>query len=75
MKTLSVALGGDGGDELFGGYGHYNRLLKLQAWTNKIPYFARSTCSNCFQCFTCRFQGRNWALSMGVDYTENVPIV
>lgn len=36
-KHCTVALGGDGGDELFGGYSHYSRLLWLHRRVGWLP--------------------------------------
>ena len=40
-EEVTVALGGDGGDELFGGYPHY-RLIACQARLRRVPAVARS---------------------------------
>lgn len=42
-SKVSVTLSGDGGDELFCGYGIYNRLTALWGKIDKIPYLLRNT--------------------------------
>jgi asparagine synthase (glutamine-hydrolysing) len=44
-----VALGGDGGDELFGGYPHYDKLLKINDSSRYIPEFLRTGASAVLQ--------------------------
>tara|TARA_Y100000816_G_C26003284_1_gene524298 strand:- start:141 stop:1037 length:897 start_codon:yes stop_codon:yes gene_type:complete len=45
-KHCKVALGGDGADELFAGYSHYNRYNNLSKIQNFLPYPFRSSIVN-----------------------------
>jgi asparagine synthase (glutamine-hydrolysing) len=72
----TVALGGDGADELFGGYSHYSRLLALEQRSALLPLLLRRG----VRAVTTRavppgVKGRNWLQALGADFTREVPPV
>lgn len=72
----TVALGGDGGDELFGGYGHYPRLIKLKQLTEKIPRPLRSQFTNyILKVIKTGTKGRNWITAFDSDFEKDLPLI
>jgi asparagine synthase (glutamine-hydrolysing) len=75
-EHCTVALGGDGGDELFGGYPHYNRLLWLQKYLGAIPQSLRLAVANAAETLLpVGFKGRNWLQGLGVDFQAGLPLI
>lgn len=75
-QHCTVALGGDGGDELFGGYTHYDRLLRLQARLGRMPRSLRSAAAVLGQhILPVGFRGGNWLQAMNTDFAEEVPLI
>jgi asparagine synthase (glutamine-hydrolysing) len=72
----TVALGGDGGDELFGGYTHFDRLLKLHKRFGRVPRPLRDAAAALAgRALPTGFRGRNWLQALGTDFDHEVPLI
>jgi asparagine synthase (glutamine-hydrolysing) len=75
-SECTVALGGDGGDELFGGYMHYGRLLWTQKHLGWIPRPLRTMAAELSAKFLpTGFRGRNYLIGLGEDLRAEAPNV
>jgi asparagine synthase (glutamine-hydrolysing) len=74
-QHCAVALGGDGGDELFGGYPHYARMLWMEQHLGSIPRFLRCGMSLASGLLPVGMKGRNYLQSLGADLRRGLPIV
>ena len=75
-QYCTVALGGDGGDELFAGYGSYSNLLRIQASSKNFPpWFLRVIAQLSERCLPVGLKGRNYLQGLDVDLDSSLPLL
>jgi asparagine synthase (glutamine-hydrolysing) len=75
-QHCTVALGGDGADELFGGYAHYDRLLWRKQKIDWLPLALRKLAAHSAGALLPHgFRGRNWLQSLSCDLDTGLPLI
>jgi asparagine synthase (glutamine-hydrolysing) len=73
-QHCAVALGGDGGDELFGGYGDYTRLLSQRLRLNLLPAWLRHVIAAAANGLPVGLKGRNYLQGLATDLRHSLPL-
>lgn len=71
-QHATVAIGGDGGDELFGGYPHYSLLLKEWRLQRLVPRPFRKIVAGGARLLPVGTRGRNHLIGLGEGVPETI---
>ena len=74
-EYCTVALAGEGGDELFGGYVRYNQMIKMKEKFDGFPLGLRKLVSSAAEnILPIGFKGRHYLMNIGTDFSNSIPL-
>ncbi len=74
-EYCKVVMGGDGGDEIFGGYDRYEQWLNLSNKFGNVPAKLRSFISNTSESILpIGFKGRHYLMQIASDFKHSIPL-